>query len=535
MTNLIGCTIERYHILEQLGEGGMAVVYKAFDTHVECEVAVKVIRTDQLAPSILERALKRFEREAKAVAKLNHPNIVRVSDYGEFEGKPYLVMPYLKGGTLKSFLQERGHVSWQEAVQLLVPVTEALGYAHENGVIHRDIKPSNILLTENGQPMLTDFGVAKIIGEDVTQDLTGTSATVGTPEYMAPEQVTSKTVDQRVDIYGLGVVFYEMITGRRPFEADTPLAVLFKHASDPLPRPTSFVRDLPDEVEHLLIKALAKDPGQRFQSMAEMKQAFLKLKNLPNADIPSNSVILPSQLNENYFAEKETAEETYSDSAENPANHPGSIPVRENQNNQDKKNKAIAGICIALVTVFLGLACFYLNKEVGRQHAVQTAIYRNTETQASIIQNTQEAASQLTQMAMVSATQKAEQEITQTAETIATQTAESMITQTAVHLSTQYAIYYATQTAQVRSTATVSSGGGAVAIPDGYYVQNSYSGDCATKPIDTVCAGFDDGYIWLVHESILSWGRSGNIQVAHGNDSNFYHVLGTKYVKKESK
>jgi eukaryotic-like serine/threonine-protein kinase len=160
MKDLTGQSIGRYHIIEKLGEGGMAIVYKAYDTHLECEVAVKVIRTDQLAPSVLERALKRFEREAKAVAKLNHPNIVKVSDYGEFDGSPYLVMTYLSGGTLKSALKERGILSWQEAIQVLIPIAEALGFAHAHGVIHRDVKPANILLSESHQPMLTDFGVA---------------------------------------------------------------------------------------------------------------------------------------------------------------------------------------------------------------------------------------------------------------------------------------------------------------------------------------------------------------------------------------
>jgi len=268
MSNLIGQSLGRYHILEQLGEGGMAIVYKAYDTRLESDVAVKVIRTENLAPSILERALKRFEREAKALAKLTHSNIVKVLDYGEYEGKPYLVMPFLPGGTLKEQLKGKP-MPWQEAARLLIPVARALAYAHSEGMIHRDVKPSNILITKTGDPMLTDVGIAKIIDEEITVDLTGTSAAVGTPEYMAPEQVTSKTVDQRADIYALGVVFYEMVTGHKPFTADTPMAVLFKHASEPLPRPRSFVPNLPDSVERILIKALAKKKEDRYQSMTD--------------------------------------------------------------------------------------------------------------------------------------------------------------------------------------------------------------------------------------------------------------------------
>ena len=301
MQNLIGHSIGRYHILEQLGEGGMAVVYKAYDTHLECEVAVKVIRTENLPQSGVERALKRFEREAKAVAKLNHPNIVKVTDYGETDDKPYLVMPYLPGGTLKELIKQRGRIPWQEAVRTLAPITEALGYAHEHHVIHRDIKPSNILLTDKGIPMLTDFGVAKIIEEEATQDLTGTAATIGTPEYMAPEQITSKNVDGRADIYSLGIVLYEMITGRRPFEADTPMAVLFKHASDPLPRPSQYVKDLPPNIENLLIKSLAKKPEDRYQSAEEFRNAISNLDSKQDKEsrqtAPEKKVLKPTLRN----------------------------------------------------------------------------------------------------------------------------------------------------------------------------------------------------------------------------------------------
>jgi len=275
MPDLSGESFGRYHILEQLGEGGMATVYKAYDTRLETEVAVKVIRTENILPSVLDRALKRFEREAKALARLTHPNIVKVTDYGEYEGKPYLVMPYLPGGTLKQKLGKP--IPWQEALQILLPIAEALDYAHSQNMIHRDVKPSNILLTERGQPMLTDFGIAKVLDLEETQDLTGTSAAVGTPEYMAPEQATAKTVDHRADIYALGVVLYEMVTGRKPFIADTPMAVLIKHATEPLPRPKQFASNLPEAVEKVLLKALAKDPANRYLSMAEIGGAFTGL------------------------------------------------------------------------------------------------------------------------------------------------------------------------------------------------------------------------------------------------------------------
>ena len=228
MSNIIGQSLGRYHILEQLGEGGMATVYKAYDTRLETDVAVKVIRTENILPSTLDRSLKRFEREAKALARLTHPNIVKVTDYGEYEDKPYLVMPYLPGGTLKQKLGKP--IPWQEAARLLLPIARALDFAHRQNMIHRDVKPSNILITADGEPMLTDFGIAKILDLEETADLTGTGMGIGTPEYMAPEQWTGKTSNQS-DQYALGVVLYEMLTGCKLYSADTPAAILLKQAT----------------------------------------------------------------------------------------------------------------------------------------------------------------------------------------------------------------------------------------------------------------------------------------------------------------
>jgi serine/threonine protein kinase len=275
MTNLIGQSLGRYHILEQLGEGGMATVYKAYDTRLERHVAIKVIRNDLFGPTLLEHMLKRFEREARALAKLSHPNIVKVLDFGEHDGAPYLVMEYLPGGTLKQRLGG-GRFAWQDAIRLLTPIAQALAHAHAAGIVHRDIKPSNILITQTGEPMLSDFGIAKILDSEETRDLTGTGAGIGTPEYMAPEQGMGQT-DERADIYALGIVLYQMITGHVPFRADTPMAILLKKSQEALPRPKQFVRDLPDAVENVLIKALYKDPANRFQTAQDVVTAFGRL------------------------------------------------------------------------------------------------------------------------------------------------------------------------------------------------------------------------------------------------------------------
>ena len=267
MTNLIGQSLGRYLILEQIGEGGMAIVYKARDTRLDRDVAIKVIRTEKLTLETMGKTLKRFDREAKALAKLTHPNIVQITDFGEYDGKPYLVMFYIPGGTLKQKLGQP--IPWRDAARLLAPIARALQYAHQQGVIHRDVKPSNILIGANNEPMLTDFGIAKILLDtEETSDLTGTGMGIGTPEYMSPEQFQGEGVDARTDVYSLGVVLYEMITGRKPYQADTPAAVLIKQVTEPLPRPKSFVPDLPEVFEKLLLKALAKNKEDRFQDVA---------------------------------------------------------------------------------------------------------------------------------------------------------------------------------------------------------------------------------------------------------------------------
>ena len=275
MPNLTGQYLGRYHIIEQLGEGGMATVYKAFDTRLERQVAIKVIRREAFTPVMLEGVLSRFEREAKALARLSHPNVVHVHDYGEHEGSPYLVMEYIAGGNLKQRTGTPWH--WVEAVKLLLPVARALSYAHSQKIIHRDIKPANILITESGEPMLSDFGIAKMLETAEGATLTGTGVGIGTPEYMAPEQGLGRAVDGRTDMYALGVVLFELITGRKPYVSDTPMAVVLKHVTDPLPNPKKFVPDLPDEVANLIFKALAKEPQDRYPDMDSFCAAIDKL------------------------------------------------------------------------------------------------------------------------------------------------------------------------------------------------------------------------------------------------------------------
>ena len=272
MSDLIGHDVGRYHIVERLGSGGMATVYRAYDARLERDVAIKFIRADVLSDELF---LKRFEREAKALARLSHPNIVKVLDYGDHNGIPYLVMEFIRGDTLKSRLGSP--IPWRQAARMLAPIAEALSYTHQQNIIHRDVKPSNLLVSDSGHLMLSDFGIAKILDTPDAAQLTGTGVGIGTPEYMAPEQGLGQPSDQRADIYSLGIVFYEMVTGQKPYRADTPMAVMLKHISDPLPSPRQYVPGLPENVERLLFKALAKNPAERYADMGSLVKALLSL------------------------------------------------------------------------------------------------------------------------------------------------------------------------------------------------------------------------------------------------------------------
>ena len=272
MSEFIGKNIGRYQILEKAGRGGMATVFKAFDTILERSVALKIIRKEAFPPKDWEQLSKRFEIEAKALARLDHPNIVKVHDYGEFEGSPFLVMELLDGGTLKHLLGKPLRV--EEAASILAPIADGLAYAHQQGILHRDVKPANILFKKDGTPVLTDFGIAKILEEGIgNETLTGTGVGIGTPEYMAPEQGLGKPIDGRADDYALGIIFYEMVMGIKPFMAETPMAVVFKHMTAPLPDMSA----LPPEADTLLNTALAKEPEDRFPSTREFAAALKKL------------------------------------------------------------------------------------------------------------------------------------------------------------------------------------------------------------------------------------------------------------------
>lgn len=267
MNSLTGRTLGRYQLLDHIGQGGMATVYKAYDPEQDRHVALKV-----LSPALAqqEQFIQRFRREAGVVVQLRHPHIVPVEYFGEEGGYSYLVMPYIEGGSLADQLMNNPPSSTFGA-RVVEQVASALQYAHGRGVVHRDVKPANILIDEEGNALLADFGLARI--HDASSSLTG-SALIGTPAYMSPEQARGETVDARSDQYSLGVILYQLSTGRLPFEAETPMAMLIKHINEPMPLPRTAGVHVPEAIEHVIVKATAKDPGHRFGSVAELNEVF---------------------------------------------------------------------------------------------------------------------------------------------------------------------------------------------------------------------------------------------------------------------
>lgn len=268
MADLSGRQFGPYRIEESIGSGGMAVVYKAYQPSMERYVALKILPQDLATET---EFVGRFRQEARLLAGMQHPHILPIFDFGEREGYTYIVMPFVKSDTLADKMQGTP-LDIEQATRIVTQIGEALDYAHSRGLVHRDIKPSNILLDEQGNAVLTDFGIAKLY--EATSGFTNTGGVIGTPSYMSPEQGQGAKVDQRTDIYSLGVVFFEMVTGRVPFQADTPIAVVLKHITEPLLSPRALNPSVPLLIDRVIARATAKDPARRFHSALALVRAL---------------------------------------------------------------------------------------------------------------------------------------------------------------------------------------------------------------------------------------------------------------------
>src|SRR5262245_7577311 len=256
--------VERYEIEELVGTGGMSSVFKARDRLLERSVALKILHEQYtLDPEYVER----FRREARAVAQLAHPNIVTVIDRGEQGGRQFIVFEYIEGENLKQLVSREGALPVREAVGLTIQVARALGFAHERGIVHRDVKPQNVILNDDGRAKVTDFGIARSVDVD---GVTQTGAVVGTSDYIAPEQAQGQHVDAQTDVYSLGVVLYELISGEVPYDGENFVAVAMQHVHQPVPSVLDRRPDCPPRLDLVVRRAMAKHPEDRHASMAEL-------------------------------------------------------------------------------------------------------------------------------------------------------------------------------------------------------------------------------------------------------------------------
>ena len=254
----------RYQIIRTIGEGGMANVYLAYDTILEREVAVKVLRGD-LAND--EKFVKRFQREAKAASSLNHPNIVEMYDVGEDDGNYFIVMEYVNGKTLKSLIKRRGALSLSETIDIMLQLTSGIAVAHDSYIIHRDLKPQNVMILEDGRVKITDFGIAVALN---SMELTQTNSVMGSVHYLPPEQANGNGATVKSDIYSLGILMYELLTGKLPFKGDNAVEIAIKQMKEKLPSITAQNPSIPQSVENVVLKACAKNPENRYDSVKEM-------------------------------------------------------------------------------------------------------------------------------------------------------------------------------------------------------------------------------------------------------------------------
>ena len=279
--------IDRYRILNIIAEGAMGVVFRAQDPAVDREVAIKVVQFyPGMDPGKQEEYRKRFTREAQVVGRLKHPNIVAIHDAREYRGSPYIVMEYVNGTNLDEMRKQNSAIQMDKALRYAEQIASALDYAHSKGIIHRDIKPSNILIDKEDNVKVVDFGIAKLVDSDLTQPY----QVLGSPSYMSPEQIAGGPLDGRTDVFSTGVLLYYIITGRKPFEAGNISGIVQRILNDNPEPPSSINRDIPRNVDYAIMRALSKEPSERFKSLAEFVAMLVSEQIESKRDIQIKSI-----------------------------------------------------------------------------------------------------------------------------------------------------------------------------------------------------------------------------------------------------
>ena len=311
---------DRYEIVKSIGEGGMANVYLAVDLILNRKVAIKILRGD-LAND--EKFIRRFQREALAASSLSHPNIVEMYDVGEDNGNYYIVMEYIEGKTLKQLLKKRGHLTVGEAVDIMLQITDGMVHAHDSYIIHRDLKPQNIMIQEDGQIKITDFGIAMALN---STQLTQTNSVMGSVHYLPPEQAAGKGATFKSDIYSLGILMYELVTGKLPFKGENAVEIALKQMKEPIPSVREEDESIPQSVENIILKACAKNPKNRYENAREMYYDLCKCLDEENAHVEKLKYAYPEfddavkSLKEDKKEEKEDIEIKKVDEEKKPMN-----------------------------------------------------------------------------------------------------------------------------------------------------------------------------------------------------------------------
>ena len=357
---------DRYEIIRSIGEGGMANVYLGYDTILDRNVAIKVLRGDL---SNDEKFVRRFQREALSASSLAHPNIVEMYDVGEDDGTYYIVMEYVDGKTLKQLLKKRGTLTLSEAIDIMSQLTDGMAHAHDSYIIHRDLKPQNIMIKDDGQIKITDFGIAMALN---STQLTQTNSVMGSVHYLPPEQASGKGSTIKSDIYSMGIIFYELLSGSLPFRGDNAVEIALKHMREPLPSLREENSAIPQSIENIIRRATAKNPKNRYDSARSMHEDLLTALDDDRMDEDVYQYKYPENENEGKRVKKLEEEANLEDTDEEDIEDTGDIVTKIDEDVEEKKNKKIIIILIVVfsVIVLLLLLIFFIIPKFGSKKAV---------------------------------------------------------------------------------------------------------------------------------------------------------------------